>query len=109
MSIGAVCGGLVMTVTHASGLIGLPCFFLPGVLILIPVERVLGPSPLMQSTLLLILINLFVYSIIGGFAGAVFWNRKCQSDPLKCRCGYLLIGNVSGCCPECGREIDRNV
>ncbi|MCO6438197.1 MAG: hypothetical protein J5J06_13975 [Phycisphaerae bacterium] len=27
-------------------------------------------------------------------------------EPGHCKCGYNLTGNVSGRCPECGREVD---
>ena len=34
-----------------------------------------------------------------------FWPKP--PKPGHCECGYDLTGNVSGTCPECGRETDH--
>ena len=37
------------------------------------------------------------------------WQRRRDRDnrPRCVRCGYLLIGNVSGICPECGESVSE--
>ncbi|MGD8454715.1 MAG: hypothetical protein PVJ57_23110 [Phycisphaerae bacterium] len=39
-------------------------------------------------------------AVIGGI-----WSRPRRQHALRCRCGYCLVGNVSGRCPECGRHL----
>lgn len=42
---------------------------------------------------------------LGAFAVWSFATRRVAS-PLHCRsCGYLLLGNISGICPECGQPV----
>jgi len=35
------------------------------------------------------------------------WRRSSTNRGAACECGYLLIGNVSGICPECGAPVGR--
>jgi hypothetical protein len=66
------------------------------------------------NLLLLVLINMSVTRTLRragirvGFMGANLADVERAINPLLCRgCGYNLVGNVSGYCPECGRPIDR--
>lgn len=36
---------------------------------------------------------------------ALFWWKDRRRPPGRCRCGYLLTGNITGICPECGVAI----
>lgn len=35
-----------------------------------------------------------------------FWRRVRELTPFCGGCGYNLTGNITGCCPECGRSFD---
>lgn len=51
----------------------------------------------------------FVIMFIGGICGARLrpWLRRKQG---KCAaCGYLLVGNIAGRCPECGMRFDQQI
>jgi hypothetical protein len=44
--------------------------------------------------------------VIGTPTACMFWRRHRRIPPGHCRrCGYNLMGNVSGICPECGERI----
>jgi hypothetical protein len=52
--------------------------------------------------------NAIIYGIAGACIGA-YWaaRRRSRLGPPRChKCDYLLIGNVSGVCPECGTKIN---
>lgn len=54
-------------------------------------------------------INTVFYALVGGWLGTCL-NRKRASDEPRCtECDYLLIGNLSGRCPECGIRFDLSV
>jgi hypothetical protein len=41
-------------------------------------------------------------------AGALWVRDRRRAWPGQCvHCGYNLTGNISGRCPECGREVER--
>jgi len=60
-----------------------------------------------------ILIEIALLYIVAGLGirmllGALRWRdraRKAPPDNLCLHCGYSLIGNVSGICPECGERV----
>src|ERR1043165_7606060 len=63
----------------------------------------------MQDSSLLTLISIalpIALMLLGvGLMKVGFWPRR-RGDTPHCRgCGYALVGNQSGTCPECGREI----
>ncbi|MCO6435705.1 MAG: hypothetical protein J5J06_01295 [Phycisphaerae bacterium] len=47
-------------------------------------------------------IPLFVFTVLS----FILWRAGRRPLPGHCPCGYNLTGNVSGRCPECGREVD---
>ena len=58
-----------------------------------------GPTP--EAIFVCISTNAVVYSALFAFV-PLFWKRKAVNHPACSRCGYCLLGNVSGVCPECG-------
>ncbi len=55
---------------------------------------------------LLIILAIPVLLIVGVlFLKRALWPRRRGNDPHCAVCDYLLIGNVSGRCPECGRDL----
>lgn len=89
-----------------------PLLTLPGLFL----SHFMGGSPLVtdggvRSLPEYLFVTLLGNGLVGGVAGAVvgFVSRRSrQTVPGMCRgCGYNLHGNVSGRCPECGREIDE--
>src|SRR6185436_10598148 len=58
-------------------------------------------SPL---TLISVILPIFFMILALGLMKVGFWPRRRGTTP-HCRgCGYALVGNQSGTCPECGRE-----
>jgi len=104
--IGVVAGGLIMLFGFALGLI--PCMFLPGAPLL---EFLEGLSPklvrtMFPSFLSILWINLPFYGVVGLVIAHFAWRahiRRGEDDLPHCtNCGYCLVGNTSGYCPECG-------
>lgn len=56
-----------------------------------------------------LIIPLLPVAILIGLIGCIrFCWRQSPQDPCKCRrCGYILTGNTSGVCPECGTAITQ--
>lgn len=80
--------------------------FICGVLMLVPCGNLL----------LLLLVNMSVTRTLRraglrvGFMGVDPDSVERTLDPSLCKqCGYDLTGNISGRCPECGKEIDRSM
>lgn len=106
-TVAATCGALLMAAAKAVGLVvAWPCFLMPGAPILAILSRFTGSQLILESTFAIVLVNVTVYSGIGGIAGFLWWHHKQRADPFKCKkCDYSLVGNVSGTCPECGTRI----
>lgn len=59
---------------------------------------------LIEVALLYVVVGLGIRMMLG----ALRWRdraRNARPDNLCLRCGYSLIGNVSGICPECGNAV----
>ncbi len=89
------------------GAIALPAVV--GMLVLVPVGALLlslGPSRLVWTMPVLI-------PVCACTAGALAYRARVRrslrdmlaKSALCCKCGYNLTGNVSGGCPECGKEV----
>ncbi len=51
---------------------------------------------------------LYAYAALLAVMGTFLASLPKKHAGRRCvRCGYDLAGNVTGACPECGREIDR--
>lgn len=50
---------------------------------------------------------LVLFAILPAIA-LLLWLLPKRPGPGHCRCGYVLTGNVSGVCPECGTKVMRS-
>lgn len=57
----------------------------------------------------LVPVNMVFYTLVGGWLGDYLNQRKRQArnEPRCTECDYLLVGNTSGRCPECGTRASR--
>lgn len=69
------------------------------------VQRGWWLSTLIWDAALVVGSTFFVVGILPLIVHA--WRRWLGFGPGHCKCGYDLTGNVSGRCPECGRETGR--
>jgi hypothetical protein len=107
-----VCGALLggVAALPAAFCLGFP-MALPGLLIA-PALTGMQSSHIMScsGTRIDILapVNALVYGSIAGVIGLlrlVPWRRRMDGLPRCTRCHYLLRGNTSGVCPECGTPL----
>jgi len=57
----------------------------------------------------LVPVNAAIYAL-GGYGLGVYLvraKRAASKEPRCTECGYLLVGNTSGRCPECGMRVSR--
>lgn len=67
-------------------------------------KEVQGGEPLMDNS---VFVGIEVITSLFGvvISKLIWWDRR-RRLPLHCKkCGYNLTGNVSGKCPECGRDV----
>lgn len=63
-------------------------------------------DPLRSTFTVWLTVPLWIPTLCCAVLAIFFWKRsRCRSHIGLCRCGYDLTGNVSGVCPECGREV----
>jgi hypothetical protein len=52
------------------------------------------------------ILPLWPFALLFGVPSAYVWYRdRCSIPEGHCGCGYDLTGNVTGSCPECGRDV----
>jgi hypothetical protein len=84
--------------------------YLPGGLICGFIGALLWDHPrkIIDFPLAVIALNMLFYGGVGGCVGLLWAQRRTSNDmngPVCDRCGYSLVGNVSGVCPECGTKV----
>jgi hypothetical protein len=61
-----------------------------------------------SSGLRMVVLPLWIPFLIVGLPTGLLWWRDRRTPKGHCqKCGYNLTGNVSGVCPECGTEFER--
>jgi hypothetical protein len=67
--------------------------------------RILRPRPGLWA----VIVPLWIPPLILGISTFFLWRRRLRRPPGHCQsCGYNLMGNVSGVCPECGKQIESS-
>ncbi len=102
-----VCAGVVIMMLGWASFF-MPCMFLPAAPIL---EFLESSTPkefrwIFATYAWAVIVNSLFYAFVGGVIGHFVWRShrlREESQLPRCRnCGYCLIGNTSGVCPECG-------
>ncbi len=77
----------------------------PGVLVLRAFPRVQSDESVFE---LYTFSNAAFYALVGALLSWLFWRLRSSPSgigPQCSKCGYCLIGNTSGVCPECGNRV----
>lgn len=68
----------------------------------------LWPTPGWVHALLALLLLIGIFSALR-FLTSYERRKQEKKEPACQSCGYSLIGNISGTCPECGSEVARAI
>ena len=113
---GFAIGAFVGSCWSLPAFVGAPLCALPGAFLVFWLESALGTDPMADWHFELFIPLAFAANVlILGAAGAAVGylvalssrNRFDVFPPVCEKCGYSLIGNESGVCPECGTKVTK--
>jgi hypothetical protein len=76
---------------------------MPGILL----WEAISETPPEENLISIVVLSSLAAGGFGAFLGWLWHRDRARRDPARdqcAECGYCLIGNVSGVCPECGKK-----